>query len=307
MDDSAALAPRFRFRFSAIFTDSRIFQILSLGILFAGGVWFRDFSLRPAQIVLTFAAALATQRLTWRFYPLAARSYRSAIITSLSVTLLLRADSLFVHPMAAAAAIGSKSLIRVRGKHLFNPATFGVIFALVTLPGTWVSAGQWGHDVALAGWLVALGVLVTERARRGDISWSFLAFHLGTIALRVAWLGQRFAVWEHQLSNGALLLFAFFMISDPMTGPNHRWGRLSHSALVAAIAYWWQFRLYSTNGLIWALFVAAPMVPVWDLIWRAPKFEWNHEGENHGADRLEASDSTADRRGADARGVLRAA
>ena len=306
MDDSAALAPRFRFRFSGLFADARMFQILALGVLFAAGVWLRDFSLRPAQIVLTFAAALVTQRLTWRFYPPKARSYRSTIITALSLTLLLRADDLLIHPIAAAAAIGSKSLIRFRGKHLFNPAAFGVIFALIALPHTWVSAGQWGQDVALAGWLVALGALVTERARRGDISWSFLVFYLGATALRVAWLGQRFAVWEHQLSNGALLLFAFFMISDPMTGPNHRWGRLAQSALVAAIAYWWQFHFYSTNGLIWALVVAAPMVPVWDLVWRAPKFEWN-EGENHGPDRLEASAHPADRNGADARGVLRAA
>ena len=296
----------YNWKSSVTFSDPRIFQILFLGILLALGGWLRDFSLSVAQIFLTFTAAIAAQHLSFALRPDAPRSYRSAVITGLSLTLLLRTDNLWIHPVAASAAILSKSLIRVRGKHLFNPAAFGVIFALVALPGTWVSAGQWGNDVALAGWLVALGALVTERARRGDISWSFLVFYLGAIALRVAWLGQPFAVWAHQLSNGALLLFAFFMISDPMTGPNHRWGRLAHSALVAAIAYWWQFHLYSTNGLIWALIIASPMVPLWDLIWRAPKFAWN-QGENHGPDRLEAAPHYADRDGADARGVLRAA
>ena len=138
------------------------------------------------------------------------------------------------------AAILSKSLFRFRGKHLFNPATFGLIFAIVLLPGTWVSPGQWGQDVAIAGWVVMLGVLVTNRARRGDISWTFLAFYLGALALRVEFLGQRWAVWTHQLESGALLLFAFFMISDPMTGPNARRGRIVHAAIVAAIAYAWQ-------------------------------------------------------------------
>jgi enediyne biosynthesis protein E5 len=294
---------KLRTSLAASLGDPRLFQIFALGILLAAGAWLRDFSLRPAQIALTFAAALATQRLTWRFYPPAARSYRSAIITALSLTLLLRAHNLLVHPLAAAVAISSKSLIRVRGKHLFNPATLGIVAALVLLPGSWVSPGQWGNDVALAGWFVALGALVTRRARRGDISWPFLGFYLGAIALRVAWFGQRWAVWTHQLSSGALLLFAFFMISDPMTSPNHRGGRIAHAAVVAALAYAWQFGLYRTNGLIWALFAASFAVPLWDLTMPAPKFEWNLKGvtnehivvendlavtdpANHGGDRV---------------------
>ncbi|HEY6421509.1 MAG TPA: RnfABCDGE type electron transport complex subunit D [Candidatus Binataceae bacterium] len=263
-----------RMRLAAAFADPRLFQIFALGVLLASGVFFRDFSLRTVQIVLTFAAGLLAQRLSWRFSPPKCRSYRSAIITSLSLALLLRADNLFAHPIAAAAAIGSKSCIRFRGKHLFNPATFGLILALLAIPGTWVSPGQWGQDLAIAGWVIALGTMVTSRARRGDISWTFLGFYLGALALRVLWLGQQWAVWAHQLTNGALLLFAFFMISDPMTGPNHRYGRIAHAALTAAIAYQWQFRFYAFNGLIWALFFAAAAVPLWDAIWPAPKFEW---------------------------------
>ena len=86
-----------------------------------------------------------------------------------------------------------------------------------------------------------LGMLVTSRARRGDISWTFLAFYLGALALRVEFLGQRWAVWTHQLESGALLLFAFFMISDPMTGPNSPAAAESCTPrLLAAIAYAWQ-------------------------------------------------------------------
>ena len=263
------------------FADPRLFQIFSLGILLAAGAYFRDFSIRPEQVLLTFAAGLLTQTACWRLTPSKPRTLRSAIITCLSLTLLLRADNLLAHPLAAAAAISSKSFFRFRAKHLFNPATFGIIFVIVCLPGTWVSPGQWGQDVAIAGWVVMLGMLVTNRARRGDISWTFLAFYLGALALRIEFLGQRFAVWTHQLESGALLLFAFFMISDPMTGPNDRRGRIAHAALVATIAYVWQVRLYHTNGLIWALFIAAPCVPIWDAIWPARKFEWAQNGGGH--------------------------
>ena len=125
--------------------DPRILQIAFLGALLAAGAYLRDFSLRPTQIALTFAAALDAQRLLDRLTRKPAPSLRSAMITALSLTLLLRADNLWAHPAAAVFAISSKFALRVRGKHLFNPANFGVSFALLLLPGTWVSPGQWGR------------------------------------------------------------------------------------------------------------------------------------------------------------------
>jgi Na+-transporting NADH:ubiquinone oxidoreductase subunit NqrB len=288
---SAQSAPRIaliRDRFARVagalarpFADPRIFQVASLGCLLAAGVFLRDFSLLPAQIILTFTAAILTQRISWRWNPPKSRSLRSAIITALGIALLLRADNLYAHPIAAAAAIAAKSIFRVRGKHLFNPAMLGVIAAIVVLPGTWVSAGQWGQEVAYAGWFLVLGAIVTRRAERGDISWGFLAMYLSAIAARDAWFGYRFAVWTHQLDSGALLLFAFFMISDPMTSPNSRRGRIAHAAVVVAIALALQFGLYAQNSLIWALFCASFAVPVWDRLFPAPKFEWNSSGGSH--------------------------
>jgi Na+-translocating ferredoxin:NAD+ oxidoreductase RnfD subunit len=100
-------------------------------------------------------------------------------------------------------------------------------------------------------------------------------------------------VLEHQLLNGALLLFAFFMISDPMTSPNHPRARAMHSALVAAIAFTWQFGFYAHNGMLWALFLAAPMVPMWDALWPAPKYEWTQSGGKYEHAEDEAMGSAA--------------
>ncbi|MGH7897488.1 MAG: RnfABCDGE type electron transport complex subunit D [Candidatus Binatia bacterium] len=269
--------------------DPRILQIFSLGVLLASGAWFRDFSIRPEQIALTFAAGLAAQWLGDRLRHAPNPSLRSAVITSFSLSLLLRADNLWAHPLAAAMAIGGKFVLRHQGKHLFNPGNLGVILALLLVPGTWVSPGQWGDDLALAAWFVALGGVVVVRARRSDVSLVFLAAYLGALGLRVAWLGQAAAVWLHQLQSGALLLFAFFMISDPMTIPNHVRGRAAHAVLVAAIAYHWQFSLYRPNALVWALFIAAPAVPLWDALWPAAKYEWNREGDPRGKDARDPS------------------
>jgi Na+-transporting NADH:ubiquinone oxidoreductase subunit NqrB len=262
--------------------DPRLAQILFLGLLLGTGAWLRDFSINPMQVAFTFLCGLTCQNFCERLTRRPSRSLRSAIITSFSVTLLLRSSACWIHPIAVVVAIASKFALRLRGKHLFNPANFGVLFALAMLPGAWISAGQWGQDVALAGWMVGMGSIVTRRARRADISWTFLGFYVGALSLRVIWLGQRWAVLAHQLSNGALLLFAFFMISDPMTIPNDRRGRVAHAALVSALGFIWQFYFYRTNGLLWALLIAAPLVPLWDWLWQAPKFQWS-EGETNEA------------------------
>jgi Na+-transporting NADH:ubiquinone oxidoreductase subunit NqrB len=254
--------------------DARLFQVLFLASLLTFGVLARDFTLHPVQMMLAFAAGLATQAFWLRRLGLARRGYLSALVTCFGLSILLRADSWWVHPLAATVAMSAKFILRWHGRHLYNPANLGVILATTLLPGTWIAAGQWGNGLAAALWFVALGGLVTERARRADIAWTFLAAWLGLVALRVAWLGQSWSVWWHQLGSGALLLFAFFMISDPMTIPVDRRARVGYAVVVAVVAYAWQYVLFRPNALVWALFIATPLVPLLNA-WRpAPAFQW---------------------------------
>ena len=254
--------------------DARVFQVLFLASLLSLGVLARDFTLRPEQMALTFMAALATQAIFMQALGLRHRGVLSAVVTAFGLSILLRADSLWVHPLAAALAIAAKFVVRVGDKHLYNPANLGVIAATTLLPGAWISPGQWGNDLAFAALFVALGGTVVARARRIDIAWVFLAAWLGLLALRVVLLGQPWSVWSHQLGSGALLLFAFFMISDPMTIPNDARGRILYAILVACIAYVWTFVAFRPNALPWALFLATPLVPWIDRIWPAPRYEW---------------------------------
>lgn len=254
--------------------DARVAQIVFLAMLLGTGVFARDFSLRWEQMALTFIAGLATQALALRVLRVPNASFLSAVVTCFGLSILLRADSLWVHPLVAALAMASKFALRIRGRHVFNPANVGVVAALCLLPGTWVSAGQWGHDLAAAVWFVMLGTVVTGQARRWEVSWMFLACYLGLVGTRVLVLGQPVTVFMHHLGNGALLLFAFFMISDPMTTPSHRGARLFHAALVAGIAFLWQFVLYRTNGLLWALFLCVPTVVLLDCLFPAERFRW---------------------------------
>lgn len=267
--------------------DARYFQIVFQAVLLTAGVLLRDFSLLPLQMALALASAAVTQAFWLRFFGLRGVGYLSPLITGFGLSLLLRADSLWLHPLVACLAVSGKFLIRIRGKHVFNPANFGVGVALLALPGAWVSPRQWGNDLGIAVWLVALGALVAQRARRDDAAWLFLGVFLGLLALRLFYLGHSFGRgWEifcHQALNGALLLFAFFMISDPMTLPDRPLARRLHVVLVAIVAFCWQFLYYRPNGALWALLCLAPLVPLWDAIWPGKRHNWcgNRPLQNH--------------------------
>jgi len=262
--------------------DIRLWQLLIMASLLLAGVWFRDFSLYPAQIAFTFAAGLSTQAIFLRLFKLEQHGFLSAIITCFGLCLLLRSSTLWVHPAVASLVMASKFLIRPQGTHLFNPANLGVVLGLSFFPETWVTSGQWGQDLTTALWLIAAGFFIARNAKRLDITAYFLVFYASLfLVIRVAWYGYTLPVFFHQFQNGALLLFAFFMISDPMTIPRHHKARILHAAVVAVLAYIWQYQLYWNQGIIWGLFWATFLVPLWNHLFPAPRYQWQALSGEH--------------------------
>jgi hypothetical protein len=226
--------------------DARWFQIAFLGSFLALGALAREFALSPAQVVLTFASALLTQAAWQHALGLPDRShwrgYLSVLITALGISILVRADNLWAHPLLACLAMSSKFVLRAGPaacrSHILNPANFAAFAAWAWLPGAWLSPGQWGSATLAALWFVALGAIVTRRIGRLEVSLSFLAAWAALLAGRLWWLGYTWdpgaSMWLQQVSNGVVLLFAFFMISDPMTTPQQRSARMAY-----AVAWHW--------------------------------------------------------------------
>ncbi len=149
--------------------DPRLFQIATLSGLLGYGVLWLDLEVQGAMAVVIVTTALATQLACAR---LAGRPFdpRSALISALSLCLLLRTASPFLAAVTAVAAIGSKFVIRVRGKHVFNPTNFAIVLMLLVSDGVWVSPGQWGSGAVFAFLLAAAGALVVNRAARADVT-----------------------------------------------------------------------------------------------------------------------------------------
>ena len=270
-------------RLANLRADPRHYQIAALSTLILLGLFRFGFEIPWWHVAGVLGGTLVTQALADRWVR---RPFdpRSPLISALSLTILLRTGSVTLSVIAATLAVGSKYLLCWRGKHIFNPANFGLVAVSLLFTGAWVSPGQWGVAPTLALGLFLAGGLVTGVAKRWDVSVALLASYAALVFGRALWLGDPFAIPLHQMQSGALLVFAFFMISDPKTTPDARAGRLLYAAIVATVGFSIQFGLHNSAGIILALVFTAPLVPLIDRHFRGPRYSWpTHQGDRHHA------------------------
>jgi Na+-transporting NADH:ubiquinone oxidoreductase subunit NqrB len=254
--------------------DGRYYQIAALGSLLAISLSLLDLGARPLPSALAIATALATQVICSRLWRLPSVDLRSPLITGLSLSLLLRADEPWLHAAAGVIAIASKFLLRLDGKHVWNPAGLAIVALLFGTDHVWISPGQWGASLWFAALVGFLAILVLQAARRADVALFFLASHAALLIARALWLGDPLAIPLHQLESGSLLIFAFFMISDPRTTPDARLARFLFALAVALLAHYLAFFLQMRPALYVALIALSPVNPILDRLFPAQRFHW---------------------------------
>jgi Na+-transporting NADH:ubiquinone oxidoreductase subunit NqrB len=266
-----------------LFKDIRDYQISFLGLFLVVGISTRDWTLRPDLIGVLIATCLLTQWiLSWVTGKEQMPNLRSALITSLGLSLLLRADDWTTMVIAATSAIASKFLFQFHNKHFFNPANFGIISALILTSDAWVSPGQWGEEWWYALLFVGTGGMVVQRIGRWDTTAAFLGSYSLLEAIRNLWLGWTWDVFWHRLMSGSLLLFALFMITDPRSIPNSRIGRVIWAVCIAGLTFILRNYFFVPTAVFWALFIVAPLSVLIDFLWLAPRFSWQRGNEGDG-------------------------
>ena len=254
--------------------DPRWYQIAMLSALLGYGMFGIGFDLGWDRVAAVLATALGAQFVCTRLWRLPAFDPLSALISGIGLCTLLRANGLAPLVLAAAIAIVGKFVIRLDGKHLFNPTNLALIVMLIAGAG-WISPGQYGHVAFVALLIVCVGLTVVCKAARSDVTLAFLAVYAAILFGRSLWLGEPMSIPVHRLQSGLLLQFAFNMISDPRTTPDSRAGRVLFGALTALGAGFVQFVLFRTNGPVWSLAACALLVPLIDRWLPGPRHRWN--------------------------------
>lgn len=277
--------------------DARHFQIVYLSIFLIYGIfwlgWAGQHFESVTQYLLIIGVCLIAQAIGIHFTTKDFRGLKSALITALGLCLLCKANSSWTLVLAAATAIGGKYLIRYKGKHVFNPANMGIIMAIIIsglvnfsqydrfVPDAWVSPGQWGSDVIMLFVLGAMGSIVLLRVGRLDTSLAFIGTFASLVILRdMVYLGETdWRIPFHTLTNGSLLLFTFFMITDPVTTPNAKWARIAWAVAIAVISFGLTIDAFSLDvrvhaAPIYTLFALAPITALLDRYFKGKRFSW---------------------------------
>lgn len=254
--------------------DPRYYQILALSSLLFLAISQFDIQITAENVIALLVSTLGAQILFSPTISQGVKGIPSALISALSLCLLLRTTDVVIAVCAALIAIGSKRFISHQGQHVFNPTALALVAVTLLSQSAWISPGQWGHELYLLILIVGVGSIVTGRASRIDISLGFLLSFALLCFLRAVYLGDPLSIPLHQLSNGALLIFAFFMISDPRTSPKARSGRLLYALIVAAVSACLSFVFYQPNGPIYALIICAPIVPLLNKYFVGSTYQW---------------------------------
>ena len=223
-------------------TDPRIRVAVTLLSYVIIGISLLGFNRSPTQvIVIVIFACLLDMLLSWvtrkqLLFPL------SALITSLGLSILVNTShGLWLPLIPVFCAIASKYLITIEGKHVYNPALFGLVIGSM-LSGGLINpspAYQWGGYGAIAAFIVTAAlVLFVFNIKKHVLILSFLFFYSINVAIR-AWL-TRWHVPPETIILGvvtspAFYLFTFFMLTDPATSAKTWRGQMLAGFCIAAI------------------------------------------------------------------------
>ncbi|HLD88687.1 MAG TPA: RnfABCDGE type electron transport complex subunit D [Candidatus Nanoarchaeia archaeon] len=194
------------------------------------------FSFVP-QILISILCTVAVDLLLMYFRDKKIYFPESAVISGLIISLVISPplSSWYILLFAGATAMLSKHFILANGKHIFNPANFGLLFAIV-LFGSKAAQTWWGASIHF-GFLL-LGLIIVYRLGRFHQWIPFVATVIVLSAIHhIATKNpQNFAVYAFQVIAG-MLFFSFILLIEPLTSPITKKGRTIFGFLVAVIYF----------------------------------------------------------------------
>jgi Na+-transporting NADH:ubiquinone oxidoreductase subunit NqrB len=260
------------------FKDARHLQILILASFLAYGLWLLDWNFEAEKFAVVIAVSLFTQWLLVAITNGDQKSWRSALITGIGLCLLLKTNELWVSILAAVLSIAVKFALKVDGKHYFNPSNFGIVVVIILTGEAWVSPGQWGNGAMTIFLIAAAAMLVTIKVRQLGTGLAFIGTLFVMEYIRTVYhLGWGTDVLFHKFANGSLLLFTFFMITDPVSTPRHPKARLVWAAAVAILTFYLSTWYFMHAAPIYALFAISPLTPLINKLFPHQVFQWTNQ------------------------------
>jgi hypothetical protein len=213
-------------------------------------------------IVTAIGAELVMGRITYGAWPHPASAY----ISGISAGILVRSPFLWPYFLTSLISITSKYVLRLKGRHLWNPTNFGVSAVVFLAPAAvTVLSIQWGNAIAPMAIIWVLGSVIVWRVGRAHISATYVVSFLLLSFVRSAITGTPWLAAVAPITGPMYQLFIFFMVTDPKTTVRSKLGQCVVVFVVAFVEMLLRLRevLYAP---FYALFIVGPIamaIQIW--------------------------------------------
>jgi Na+-translocating ferredoxin:NAD+ oxidoreductase RnfD subunit len=218
------------------------------------------------KTLLAIVASIVTELILSRLFMDRWPNIASAYITGISVGILIRSPAFWPYAVCAVVSITSKYVLRVKGRHIWNPSNFGISVMLFLAAETVASLSiQWGNYLLPMLVIWVLGSVIIWRLRRFHITGIYVASFLLFALLRSWMTGNPFQAEVAPITGPMYQLFIFFMITDPKTTVRSKMGQCITVFAVALLEM-----ILRLNQVIYApfyaLFIVGPtamLIEIW--------------------------------------------
>ena len=211
-----------------------------------------------SRTALAIGTAIGVELLLARLFTGRWPHLASAYISGISVGMLVRSPAIWPYALCSAISITSKYVLRVEGRHIWNPSNFGIVAMLVLAPDAVASLSvQWGNMLLPMIVVWCFGSVIIYTLGRFHITFTYVASFLLFAAVRAGVTGHPFLSEAAPITGPMYQLYIFFMITDPKTTVRSFRGQCVVAFLVAAVEA--VFRLLEfVHSPYYALFVVGP-------------------------------------------------
>jgi Na+-translocating ferredoxin:NAD+ oxidoreductase RnfD subunit len=239
--------------------DNRYLAPVLITCILAVGQYTFGFLESYTKTILAIGTSIAIELVLGRVFTGKWPHLASAYITGISVGILVRSPYIWPYALCSAISITSKYVIRVKGRHIWNPSNFGIVILLVLAYETVASLSiQWGNNLwpMLVVW--TLGSIIIWRLKRFHICVAYVLAFLVFSFVRSVITGHPWAAEVAPITGPMYQLFVFFMITDPKTTVHSYKGQIGVAVAVAFVEM--LFRLTEqVHAPYYALFVVGPV------------------------------------------------
>lgn len=238
-------------------------------ILLGGQVKFGVLESLP-QTLLAIAASIVTEialsRLTTGKWPHLASAYVSGI----SVGILIRSPFFWPYALCSMIAITSKYVIRVKGRHIWNPSNFAIVMMLwIAWDQVATLSQQWDNRSWAMYVIWAVGSLIIWRLKRFHICATYVASFFLLAWVRSLIEHQYYVTEISPITGPMYQLFIFFMITDPKTTVRSKWAQCVVAFAIAVVEAILRLNSnihLSVHAPYYALFLVGPtanLIEIW--------------------------------------------